>query len=119
MRISAVVVAVTAVVGGCSKTTAPKTESSIDCAVGEVRASPAEATLHPGDTVGVHAIVSFCPGDPLTPTFLWRSSDTSVAIVDSVAGLARAKSAGRATLVAAATVNPQISVATVLTVVPQ
>lgn len=117
MRISALVVAVAVVVGGCGKTTAPKTELP-DCTVGGVNASPASVTLHPGDTLRVRALVTPCPQDPFTSTFWWRSSDTSVASVDSSAGLIHARQSGQATVIGMATINSAVSVAAFVNVVP-
>lgn len=121
MRISAVVVAVATAVtlGACNKTTAPKAEMPVDCAVGEAHASPASATLHPGDTLRVRAVVINCPQDPFVPTFSWRASDTSVASVDSASGLVRARANGAATIIGSASQNQQVQIAFALTVVPQ
>jgi uncharacterized protein YjdB len=118
MRISALVVAVVVALTACKETTAAKSAPLPDC-TGDIHASPAEATLHPGDTLRLHAFVEPCPQDTFTSTFWWRSSDTSVAAADSITGLVRANSAGRATIVGSATVDSQLVVAAVVTVAPQ
>jgi uncharacterized protein YjdB len=59
---------------------------------------PSSATLHPGDTLRVTVTVSSCS---LPATFRWSSSDSSVAFVDSLSGLIRARSLGTATIIAA------------------
>jgi hypothetical protein len=54
-------------------------------------------------------------------TFRWRAADTTVATVatvDSVTGLVRARAAGHTTIVASLTVNPAVQGAMVLNVVP-
>src|SRR4029078_8293413 len=60
-------------------------------------------TLHPGDTLRASASLPSCTAGAITPTFRWASSDSSVALVDSVGGLIRARSLGTATMRAAPT----------------
>ena len=102
-------------VAGCSHTSAPQTESSIDCTLQLVSVSPPLATVHPGDTLRANAQMNRCLQQT---TFSWKTSDTGVATVDSVAGLVRAKAVGRTSILAIATINPQIIGAMVLTVAP-
>jgi len=102
-------------VAGCRDTSAPQTESSVDCTLQLLSVSPPSATVHPGDTL--RANVQMNPCLPQT-TFLWRTSDTSVATVDSVAGLVRAKAIGRASILVIATASQQIIGAMALTVAP-
>jgi uncharacterized protein YjdB len=103
-------------VAGCRDTSAPQTESSVDCTLQLPSVSPPSATVHPGDTLRANVQVNPCL--QLTTTFLWRTSDTNVATVDSVAGLVRAKAIGRTSILAVATANPQIVGAMALTVAP-
>ena len=119
MRILAIgiTVAIAAGLGACDKTTSPTAETPIDCTA-TMSASPPTATIHPGDTLRVHASAPPCPPEILSPTFWWRAIDTSVAGVDSVAGLVRAKTAGQTTIVGTETVNSQAKVAVALTVAP-
>jgi uncharacterized protein YjdB len=119
MRVAAPVVAIAVTLGACREMAAPRSAPPIDCAVGSARVSPTEATLHRGDTLRVRAFVTPCPQDTFTPTFLWSSSDASVANVDSISGLVLAKSTGTATILGAATQNRAIAIAAVIRVVPQ
>jgi uncharacterized protein YjdB len=104
-------------VAGCRHTSAPQAGSSVDCTAQGPTVSPASATVHPGDTLRANARQNPCPLDQTT-TFWWKTSDTSVATVDSVAGLVHAKAIGRTTILAIVTANPQITGAMVLTVAP-
>lgn len=90
------------VVSSCqtAETTRADTATMIDCAVGAVRVSPANATLHLGDTLRVKAEVSVCPSRVANEQVHWASSDTSVAMVDSLAGLVRARGLGGASIIA-------------------
>jgi hypothetical protein len=102
-------------IAGCRHTSAPQTEASVDCTLQNPRVLPASATVHPGDTLRANVQVNPCLQQT---TFLWKTSDTSVATVDSVAGLVRAKAIGRTSILAIATANPQIIGAMALTVAP-
>ena len=102
-------------VAGCSHTSAPQTESSVDCTLQNPSVSPPSATVHPGDTLRANVQVNPCL--PQT-TFIWKTSDTTVATVDSVAGLVRARAIGRTSILAIANANPQIIGAMALTVAP-
>jgi hypothetical protein len=90
-----------------------------DCTVGGPQVAPPYATLHAGDTVRATASVTPCPQEmDFVPTFRWRSSNTSVATVDSIAGLVRALDTGRTTIVSSAIEDRAIQGAMALTVVP-
>jgi hypothetical protein len=62
----------------------PAVQTEPDCLLIGPTVSPASATLHPGDTLRV------------------RSSDTLIAVVDSLTGLVRARSLGQASIIATA-----------------
>jgi hypothetical protein len=78
-----------------------------DCSVTGPTVSPPLATLHPGDTLRARASYSPCPAGP-APSFRWRSSDTLIAVVDSVMGLVRARSPGQASIIATAVSEPAL-----------
>ena len=50
---------------------------------------------------GGAARVESCQLNGLIPTWRWRSSDTNVAVVDSIAGLVQARALGSASIIAA------------------
>lgn len=81
--------------------------------------SPADTTLHIGDSLHVVATrFTGCASDtPVAATFRWASSDTTVATVDS-AGLAVARHAGTATLVATDVGDANDKAAMLLQVIP-
>jgi hypothetical protein len=79
----------------------PAVQTEPDCLLIGPTVSPASATLHPGDTLRVRASYSLCPAAP-APSFRWRSSDTLIAVVDSLTGLVRARSLGQASIIATA-----------------
>jgi uncharacterized protein YjdB len=104
---------------GCSTSSAPKSAgTTTDCTLQSITVSPPSATLHVGDTLRGIAQTPSCRSNQMVETFWWRTSDTSVAAVDSVAGLLRAKHTGTATVIATATSNPAILGAMALVVVP-
>jgi Big-like domain-containing protein len=78
-----------------------------DCVLIGPTVSPPSATLHPGDTLRVRASYSPCPSGP-APSFRWRSTDTLIAMVDSVTGLVRARSLGQASIIATAVSEPAL-----------
>jgi uncharacterized protein YjdB len=108
------------VVSSCqpAETTRADTATMIDCAVGAVLVSPANATLHPGDTLRVKAEVSSCLS-PANEQVHWVSSDTSVAIVDSLAGFVRARGLGAASIIASLVSDRTQGAAMTLRVSPQ
>jgi uncharacterized protein YjdB len=64
---------------------------------------PNSTTLHPGDTLRLSVSLPSCAAGPTNPTFRWSSSDSTVALVDSLSGLIRARALGTVTIIAAAT----------------
>ena len=95
-----------------------KSVQAPDCITVGPQVTPASATLHPGDSVKGTANVPPCQYDNVVVTFRWRSSNPSVAVVDSIAGLVRALDTGRTSIIASLTVNRAVQGAMVLTVVP-
>jgi len=84
-----------------------------DCVLIGPTATLPSATLHPGDTLRVRASYTPCPAG-LPAEFRWRSSDTVIAVVDSVTGLVRARSLGQATIIAAVVAEPALVAAMAL-----
>jgi len=117
MRVRSVVALAGLVVVACSKASTPTNTPAIDCS-GTVSVSPSSATLHLGDTLRAVAKDTPCPAGPSTATFRWRSSDTTIANVDSIAGLVRARSIGHATIIGTETGSQGVQVAMALEVVP-
>ena len=111
-------IGVALLLGACSADGAKSVQAPFDCITVGPQVTPASATLHPGDSVRGTASVSPCQYDNVVPAFRWRSSNTSVAIVDSIAGLVRAVDTGRTSIIASLTVNRAVQGAMVLTVVP-
>ena len=79
--------------------------SQLSACLGETRVSPASAILHSGDTLQARANVPSCSAI-YSPTFRWRSSDTTVAVVDSLTGLILARSAGLTSIIASRLRDP-------------
>ena len=65
-----------------------------------VTVSPASITMVIGDSTVLRATLPTCGGLPVGSTVFWRSSNTGVASVDSLAGTVRAIAAGQATVIA-------------------
>jgi len=105
-------------IGACSADGTKSVQTPFDCITVGPEVKPASATLHPGDSVNETASVLPCQYNNVVPTFRWRSSNTSVAIVDSIAGLVRAVDTGRTSIIATLTQNRAVSGAMALTVVP-
>jgi uncharacterized protein YjdB len=118
MRTLALGVAVGVVLAACKEAAAPENALPIDCTVGSLSVSPTSPTLHVGDTLRLVAKDTPCPAGPSTATFRWQSSDTAVAVVDSIGGLVLARSTGVATILATETQNRAVSSAAVLQVIP-
>lgn len=89
-----------------------------NCGLSGPTVTPATATLHVGDTVRATVALTPCQGIPTPAVFLWRSSDTLRASVDSITGLVRARRSGGATIVASLVIEPAISGAMALLVIP-
>ncbi len=112
-------VAVALVTGACDKTSTSVSTESVDCTLIGVTISPPSATLHPGDTLRPVASFPTCPATGANSSLArWRSSDTTVATVDSIAGLIHAKVGGDASIIAADANNRAVQGALVLRVVP-
>jgi uncharacterized protein YjdB len=118
MRVRGVFVLAGLVVVACSKASTTTNAPTIDCIVATVSVSPPSATLHLGDTLRAVAKDTPCPAGPSTATFRWRSSDTTIANVDSIAGLVRARSIGHATIIGTESGSQGVQVAMALEVVP-
>ena len=114
-------VAALVAVGACGAT-ASDAVTPIDspgCTLPGPTVRPNPATLHPGDTLRASASMPSCPLDPpVTTTFRWASSDSSVASVDSLSGLIRARALGTVTISAAATLDRNVKGAMLLVVAP-
>jgi uncharacterized protein YjdB len=86
------------------------------CAARGMFVSPTSATLHPGDTLRASAQMSDC-GGPVSPLpSRWLSADTTVATVDSISGLIRARSLGTTTIIAAALADRNVKASLLLAV---
>ena len=111
-------VAALVAVGACGATASDAvspTDSAVCITIGpSVR--PNFATLHPGDTLRASASLPSCTAGAITPTFRWSSSDSSVALVDSLSGLIRARALGTVTISAAATQDRSVKGAMLLLV---
>jgi uncharacterized protein YjdB len=107
-------------VAACNSTPSNILGDGVDrscAAVGGVQVTPPSASMHPGDNLRVIVRVGTCTGTSSTDV-RWLSSDTTVALVDSLTGLVQARHAGTATIVATAVVDPQIQGALALQVTP-
>ena len=102
----------------CSAEGTKSVQAPIDCITVGPQVTPAWARVQPGDSVKGTASVPPCQYDHVVATFRWRSSNPSVAVVDSIAGLLRALDTGRTSIIASLTVNRAVQGAMVLTVVP-
>ena len=113
-RVSVIAVSASLVLTAC-RDRGHVSPTSSDCVLVGPTAAPPSATLHPGDTLRVRASYTPCPaGSPAS--FRWRSSDTVIAVVDSLTGLVRARSVGQATIVAAVVAEPSLVAAMALQV---
>ena len=92
----------------------------IDCiTIGRPALSPETAKLRLGDTLRVTANMGTPPCGPLIiPEFRWSSSDTSIAAVDSIAGLVRARKQGITTIIARVALDRTLAGAMVVEVLP-
>ena len=83
---------------GCRDTSEPRHEVPVDCDLGGFVISPAAAQLAPGDTIRVTAPssrVRDCFSVVEVPRWVWTSSDTAVATVDSQTGHRQVDFTGR------------------------
>jgi hypothetical protein len=92
----------------------PRLDTVSTC-LSSVTVNPATATLHPGDTLRLHADACRIPS---STGWWWRSSDTVVAAIDSAGGLVLARSRGTATMTARALSDPNVSALALVNVVP-
>ena len=100
--------------------TAATPTQDVGCVVNSIVVTPPSATLHPGDTLLVHASRDYCPGEPTT-SYQWRSSNLSVATVTTIGpndGVVRSVAIGNVTIIATATIDPSINGAAAIVVVP-
>ena len=79
------------------------------CLVGGVTVSPATLTLTVGDTARFAAKVNPCPGQTLSSTVKWRSSNRAIVSVDSVSGLVQAVALEQASVTALLASDASIS----------
>ena len=115
---SSLFVAALFAVGACAATAsdAVTPSDSAVCIMIGPSVRPNFATLHPGDTLRASASLPSCTAGAITPTFRWSSSDSSVALVDSLSGLIRARSLGTATIIAALAAESSVKGAMLLVV---
>ena len=87
----------------CRATDSPNADAAlppVGCVVNGVTVSPSSATVSIGDTLRASANFDDCPGPPRQHSYRWSSSNTTVAVVDSVSGLATARTEGAVTIIA-------------------
>jgi hypothetical protein len=114
----AVGIACLALVATCGPrdTALPQEQTQPIACLLETRVSPPSATLHPGDTLRAAATAGGCTG--ATVRFRWTSSDSTVATVNTDAGLIRAVKVGSVTITATQTDKPTVKGAMFLQVNP-
>ena len=117
MRASSLLIGFAIFVGACSAESKSNALAPNCITVGP-HVSPPTATLRIGDTLRGAASLPPCQLNGLIPTWRWRSSDTSVAVVDSIAGLVQARALGSATIIATLQQLPSSVGAMALRVVP-
>ncbi|MEO7086327.1 MAG: Ig-like domain-containing protein [Gemmatimonadaceae bacterium] len=83
--------------GGAVAATDATTQTQ-SCILLGVRVSPSAATLHAGDTLRAHAVPGACSTGVVS--FLWSTSDSAVAAVESSSGLIHGISKGLTTVIA-------------------
>lgn len=115
MRVVLAAVGLGLFIGACSAE-GTKSVQAPDCITVGPQVTPASVTLHPGDSVKATASLPACQTDGVVATFRWQSSNPSVAIVDSIAGLVRALDTGRTSIIASMTANRVVQGAMALTV---
>ena len=118
MRVLLAAIGVGLFICACSAEGMKSVQTTPDCTLPTPTVSPPSLTLHVGDSQRASASFRPCPADAGMATFRWQSSNTSVAVVDSIAGLVRAVDTGRTTIVATAIDNRALRGAMALTVVP-
>ena len=118
MRVLLAAIGVGLVIGACTAEGTKSVQTTPDCTLPGPTVSPPSATMHVGDSLRASASFQPCPPDAGAATFQWRSSNTSVAIVDSIAGLVRAIDTGSTSIIATATENRALVGAMALKVAP-
>jgi Bacterial Ig-like domain (group 2). len=120
--IVAAVIALTVLgVAACTGADSPTVAGdSFDSCIQEPFVTPAAATLHVGDTITLSVKGGPCVGDGGTvqPRWTWRSSDSTVATVDSSSGLVRAQGKGSTTIISTLVGEASVNGAGSITVVP-
>lgn len=105
-----------AALAGC-RSEASMPEQVTLCGLVGATVTPSSASLSVGDTLRFRASSSSGGCTPRGPfIFSWHSSNVSIATVDSISGLVTARSAGTATIVAAATTDAAFAAAAVIQV---
>ena len=102
----------------CGRSERAATEPTFDvgCLLLGPQVLPSSAALQPGDTLRVTARETSCAG-PVQTSFVWTTSDPTVATVGSTDGLVRARARGVATIIASDARDLNIKGAMALTVV--
>ncbi len=96
---------------------APTTPKATTGCVDWMTVTPSMATLFPGDTIRISAASASGPDcGRAASEWRWRSSDTTVAVVDSLNGLATAVAAGTSTIIAYDAVDPNVKGASAIVV---
>jgi uncharacterized protein YjdB len=115
-RIAAIVASMAMVAcGAITSGEKPVIAAAVGCISGPT-VTPSPVTLHPGDTLRLHADTIQC-GFAGAVHYRWRSSDTTVGTVDSASGLIHARGQGVATIVARMLEDSVVKGAAVLQVV--
>lgn len=120
MRALFLVLLLTIGVAACDHETVT-TETAIvsDCDLDGPRVSPGYASLHAGDTLRLKADFLACGQvEPTYPEFHWSSNDSSIAMVDSISGLVRARKNGLTTITATLVSNVYSKASVAINVVP-
>ena len=121
MRVAALLISCLIAIGACRATEATHDDPDppVDCILLGPRVSPASARVHPGDTVRATVAFQWCSGGVVVQSDVrWTSNDTTIAAVDSVAGLVRARKQGLATITATLVVDRTLRGAMAFEVVP-
>jgi hypothetical protein len=102
----------------CGRSERAATDPTFDvgCLLLGPRVVPSSASLQPGDTLRVTATETSCH-KAIPTSFVWTTSDPSVATVGSTDGLVRARAGGVATIIASDVRDLNIKGAMALTVV--
>lgn len=120
VRLPALVIAVALTQSCRSHGDFPTSVHASDCVVAVLTVSPADATVHIGDTLRVSVSTQSCPGqvEPTLAPFSWSSSDSSVATVSASSGLVLAIQDGTVTITATSAEEPLVKGAMALRIAP-